>query len=426
MNKIPLLFVVFLFGGTVACTTGRMTESMRDFNAKSEFARSEKGANRAVARVSGKKATPRALTAFMSRLQAEGRDTRRHGVYVESLETGEPLATFNEDVGYNPASVVKLATTLAALERLGPNQKFHTDFLTPGEIDRGTGTLSGDLILFSGRDPAFLASDAKRVGDSFKRLGVQRVDGALVVVGNFNCNFKSDNQESAEIFLKHCGLEFRDPLRLEPDGSPRGRLRVSVESDSLLHIVQYLNAHSVNSIADLLAAHVGGTEDVKRILVGKVGLQPDAVRISRGSGLEVNRMTPRDTVRVLRALFARLKQYNLDPQAVMAIAGVDSGTLARRFTEKEFAGSIIAKTGTLYTTDTGVAALAGVMHTKDRGDLLFAIYNGAEYRRIKHLRDGQDEFLKELMNEFGGPAPSREHSITHNFDRLTSRIVSAE
>src|SRR5262249_55179211 len=187
-----------------------------------------------------------------------------------------------------------------------------------------------------------------------------------------------------------------------------------------------LNGHSVNSIADLLAAHIGGTEDIKRILVDRAGLAPETVRISRGSGLEVNRMTPRDTVKVLRALFGRLKKYNLDPQAVMAIAGVDSGTLARRFTEKEFAGSIIAKTGTLYTTDTGVAALAGVMHTRDRGDLLFAIYDGAEYRRITHLRDAQDDFLKELMNEFGGPAPSREHSITHNHDRLLSRIVFAE
>jgi len=140
----------------------------------------------------------------------------------------------------------------------------------------------------------------------------------------------------------------------------------------------------------------------------------------------VNRMTPRDTVKVLRTLFDRLRQYNLDPQAVMSIAGVDAGTMARRFNEKEYAGSIIAKTGTLYTTDTGVAALAGVIHTRDRGDLLFALYNGAEYRRIKHLRNAQDDFLKDLMNEFGGPAPSRSRSITHNNDRLNSRIVFAE
>jgi D-alanyl-D-alanine carboxypeptidase/D-alanyl-D-alanine-endopeptidase (penicillin-binding protein 4) len=393
-----------------------------DFNQRNSFATS----NGAAAVRLGGGLSPRALTAFSARLQAEGRDWRRLGVYVESFETGEPVAAFNEDEAFNPASVVKLATTLAALERLGPNQTFHTDFLATGEIDPVAGELFGDLILFSGRDPAFRESDAKRVGEALRRLGIRRVGGGLVVAGVFNCDFKSSPAESAERFLKACGVEFRGPVRLEPNGVPRGRLLVSVESDSLLHIVQYLNAHSVNSIADLLAAHVGGPEDVKRILVSTAGLKPEAVRISRGSGLEVNRMTPRDTVRVLRTLFGRLRQYNLDPQAVMSIAGVDAGTLARRFTEKEYAGSVIAKTGTLYTTDTGVAALAGVMHTRDRGDLLFAIYNGAEYRRIQHLRNAQDDFLKELMNEFGGPAPSREHSITHNNDRLNSRIVFAE
>lgn len=420
MKKTPLFLMLLL---TSACSTA----AMRDLETRNQFAPGNKYSPAMSARFSRTTVPPPlALTAFMNRLQAEGRDTKRHGIYVESFDTGEPLATFNADVAFNPASVVKLATTLAALERLGPNQKFTTDFLTEGEILPATGDLNGDLLLYSGRDPAFLASDAKRVGDALGRLGIRRVNGSLVVIGDFNCNFKASGAAAAELFEKSSGLIFRDPIRMEPKGSPRGRLLMSVESDSLLHIVQYLNAHSVNSIAELLAVHVGGTEDVKRILVDRAGLSPESVRISRASGLEVNRLTPRDTVKVLRALFGRLHQYNLDPQSVMAIAGVDAGTLARRFTEKEYAGSIIAKTGTLNVTDTGVAALAGIMHTRDRGDLLFAIYNGAEYRRIKHLRDAQDDFLKELMNEFGGPAPSREHSITHNNDRLQSRIIFAE
>jgi D-alanyl-D-alanine carboxypeptidase/D-alanyl-D-alanine-endopeptidase (penicillin-binding protein 4) len=416
MKKASLL-LVFLFS---ACSLPASEVE------RNNFVSSDKVSGKATAGLRRNYVAPRALTAFTARLRDEGRDWRRHGIYIESMETGEPVAMMNEDVAFNPASVVKLATTLAALERLGPNHKFHTDFLATGEINRETGDLSGDLILLGGRNPAFTISDAQRVGESLRRLGIRRVSGGLLVIGNFSCNRKSSTSESAEVFLKSCGVEFQNPIRLEPEGLPRGRLLVSVESDSLLHILQYLNAHSVNSIAELLAAHVGGTEDVKRILVDRAGLAPETVRISRGSGLEVNRLTPRDTVKVLRALFGRLKQYNLDPQAVMAIGGVDAGTLARRFTEKEFAGSIIAKTGTLYTTDSGVAALAGVIHTRDRGDLLFAIYNGAEYRRIQYLRNAQDDFLKDLMNECGGPAPSREHSITHNYDRLNSRITFAE
>ncbi len=414
MKKLFPLLLAALFS---ACAQDK------DFIQRNELAPSNRSATASFKR---RGPSPRALNAFSARLRAEGRDLRRLGVYIESLETSEPVAAYNEDIAFNPASVVKLATTLAALERLGPNQIFHTDFLATGETDPATGELSGDLILFSGRDPAFRSSDAKRVGEALRRLGIRRVNGALVVIGVFNCDFKAKTDESASRFLKAAGIEFRSPVRFEPNGVPRGRVLVSVQSDSLLHIVQFLNAHSTNSIADLLAAHVGGPEDVKRVLISRAGLAPESVRISRGSGLEVNRMTPRDTVKVLRTLFDRLRQYNLDPQAVMSIAGVDAGTMARRFNEKEYAGSIIAKTGTLYTTDTGVAALAGVVHTRDRGDLLFALYNGAEYRRIQHLRNAQDDFLKDLMNEFGGPAPSRSHSITHNNDRLNSRIVFAE
>jgi hypothetical protein len=35
-------------------------------------------------------------------------------------------------------------------------------------------------------------------------------------------------------------------------------------------------------------------------------------------------------------------------------------------------------------------------------------------------------FLKNLMNELGGPAPDKERSLTSNGDRLQSRMILAE
>ena len=78
---------------------------------------------------------PRALGDFTKALTAAGRDPSKHGVYVETLDGGEPVAMMNEDTLFNPASVIKLATTLAALNRLGPNHRFHTDLLANGEIN---------------------------------------------------------------------------------------------------------------------------------------------------------------------------------------------------------------------------------------------------------------------------------------------------
>ena len=370
---------------------------------------------------------PRALNEFTKALTAQGRDSNKHGVYVETLNGGEPVAMMNEDSLFNPASVIKLATSLAALNKLGPNHRFHTDLLANGEIDEKAGELNGDLILFSGRDPSFSLSDARRAGESLRRFGVRRVNGSLVVIGDFNCNFNSRTDASAKIFADNSGIAFRDPIRYEDYSSqPRGRLLVTVESDTVLRITQYQNAHSVNSMAEMLASHIGGPQYVKNFLVEQAGLSPDAIKISTGSGLNVNRMSPRDTVRMLRAMVNWLEKYNLKPDAVMGLGGIDPGTMRSRFSEKGFAGSIIAKTGTLTTTDNGMANLAGVMHTRDRGPLLFAVYDNAESGAIKPLRKTQDEFLKNLMNELGGPAPNRERSLTSNGDRLQSRMILAE
>jgi D-alanyl-D-alanine carboxypeptidase/D-alanyl-D-alanine-endopeptidase (penicillin-binding protein 4) len=370
---------------------------------------------------------PRALGDFTNALTAAGRDWRKHGVYIETLDGGEPVAMMNEDTPFNPASVIKLATTLAALNMLGPNHRFHTDFLANGEIDVKAGELNGDLILFSGRDPSFSISSARRAGESLRNFGVRRVNGSLVVIGDFNCNNNSRTDVSASVFERNSGISFRDTIQYEEsDSQPRGRLLVTVESDTLLRIAQYQNAHSVNSMADTLAGHIGGPQYVKEFLVEHAGLSPDAIRISSGSGLDVNRMSPRDTVKMLRAMVNWLNKYGLKADALMGLGGIDPGTMRGRFAESGFAGSVIAKTGTLTSTDSGMAALAGVMRTRDRGTLLFAVYDNAEYRRVVPLRKVQDEFLKKLMNELGGPAPQKERSLTSNGDRLQSRMILAE
>jgi len=66
------------------------------------------------------------------------------------------------------------------------------------------------------------------------------------------------------------------------------------------------------------------------------------------------------------------------------------------------------------------------MRTRNRGTLLFAVYDNAESRRVVPLRKTQDEFLKNLINELGGPAPEKERSLTSNGDHLQSRVILAE
>jgi len=75
----------------------------------------------------------------------------RWGILAQDLQTGQNLCAYNADELFSPASVTKLFTAAAALDRLGPDYRFRTPLYRRGELD-GKGTLKGDLILIAGGD----------------------------------------------------------------------------------------------------------------------------------------------------------------------------------------------------------------------------------------------------------------------------------
>jgi len=103
---------------------------------------------------------------------------------------------------------------------------------------------------------------------------------------------------------------------------------------------------------------------------------------------------------LLRELTFWLNLNNLQPQDIMPVAGIDAGTLHSRFASLEYRGAVVAKTGTLPGTDGGVSTLAGIVYTRDRGPVLFAIFNTrgsvSAYRKL------QDGLLKDFISECGG------------------------
>jgi len=348
-----------------------------------------------------------AVTKFKQKLAAEGRDLKMHGVYVETLDSHEPIVAYNESALFNPASVMKIVTSIAALDKLGANYRFRTEFYASGEVNAKTGDLAGDLIVVSGSDPAFSIKDANNAGAALRKLGVQRVTGNLIVSGYFTCNENTQTDISAGVLRRNLGLTIRGTTELANYRADEitGRKLLTVESKPLLHLLQEQNARSVNSMADAVGEFMGGAAAVKKFLIERVGLKEEEVYISRASGLEVNRLTAWGTAKMLRGVFDWLHSNGYKPEDLMPIAGIDPSTVGGRFTEPEFAGSVIAKTGTLHETDNGAANLAGIAYTKAKGAVLFVIYDMAEGRNVIHLRGVQDEFLKNLMNELGGPLP---------------------
>ena len=89
------------------------------------------------------------------------------------------LLRINLDTPRNPASVIKLLTTLAALELLDPGHQWQTAYLADGVIEDGV--LRGDLIFKGGGDP-FLTVE-KMLGDvlALRQRGLETVAGQLVI-----------------------------------------------------------------------------------------------------------------------------------------------------------------------------------------------------------------------------------------------------
>ncbi|MEO0002545.1 MAG: D-alanyl-D-alanine carboxypeptidase/D-alanyl-D-alanine-endopeptidase, partial [Pseudomonadota bacterium] len=71
-------------------------------------------------------------------------------VVLETRPDSAPLLAWRADAPVNPASTLKLVTTYAALDRLGPDFRWQTRVYSDGTVRDGT--LHGDLYLQGGGD----------------------------------------------------------------------------------------------------------------------------------------------------------------------------------------------------------------------------------------------------------------------------------
>ena len=94
--------------------------------------------------------------------------------------TGSGAQTLvNADVSVNPASTMKLITTYAALELLGPTHQWRTEFYGDGPLKNGV--LHGNLYLKGGGDPKLNMEKLWLMMRDLRANGVQQISGDLVL-----------------------------------------------------------------------------------------------------------------------------------------------------------------------------------------------------------------------------------------------------
>jgi serine-type D-Ala-D-Ala carboxypeptidase/endopeptidase (penicillin-binding protein 4) len=347
-----------------------------------------------------------ALMRSLARLERRRYRPQNQGVLVETLDGSKVLAEFNADAAFNPASVMKLGTSLMALAHLGPNHRFLTNVYADSELDTQRKTLPGNLYALSDGNPMFVRKDALALARSLVRRGMHRVEGDLVVAGPFCLDERFTTEKSAQQLRRaftRIGITIKGKLRLESRSAfdiTAKVLYLSHTSERLRDILWEQNAHSVNEIADRLGDLMGGPLALQQFLIENAGIEPREIYVDRASGLEYNRMTARAGVKLLRQLHYWLEAREMKLQDIMPVAGLDDGTLYGRFRDPDFRGGVLGKTGTNPSKDGGVSTLAGMMHTRDHGMVLYAIFN--THGSVKAYRRWQDNFLKDLIEECGG------------------------
>jgi serine-type D-Ala-D-Ala carboxypeptidase/endopeptidase (penicillin-binding protein 4) len=98
---------------------------------------------------------------------------------VVDVESGRIVASQNGDTPRSPASTIKLITTFAALDVLGPAYIWQTQALLRGEL-RG-GVLNGDLVLKGGGDPYLTLERWWSFVQMLRAKGLKTIRGDIVV-----------------------------------------------------------------------------------------------------------------------------------------------------------------------------------------------------------------------------------------------------
>lgn len=352
------------------------------------------------------------------------------GVLAETVE-GSTIAAQSADGKFNPASAVKLATALAALQAFGPDHRFMTGLWSAGSIDKSTGTLNGDLVV-SGRDPSFHYEHAVMLARQLNELGIRHVTGNLIVAPGFTMNFAWSAQRSGEDLLEtldaarrpaaatHAWLDERtivgDNMSLSTVPSvvisgqvqvgsapPGAAALITHKSSRLVDVLKALLCYSNNFMAERIGEMVGGPNGVSSAVMTRLNISADEVSLSSTSGLGINRVTPRAMMKILRGLRDELAKNKLTLSDILPVAGIDPGTLEDRYTDPFERGSVIAKTGTLVRTDGGASALVGQMKTRSGRIVLFVIMN--QRGNVVRFRQNQDQIVASIQNSLGGPAP---------------------
>ncbi|MCL2297013.1 MAG: D-alanyl-D-alanine carboxypeptidase/D-alanyl-D-alanine-endopeptidase [Proteobacteria bacterium] len=117
--------------------------------------------------------------AWKAALQQVGVPESAVAVAVQEVGAAKPLLVHRADVLMNPASVIKLVTTTAALDLLGSDYRWKTEAYLDGTLTNGV--LHGNLVLKGYGDPKITIEQWQAFMQRLRQAGLTQVTGDLIV-----------------------------------------------------------------------------------------------------------------------------------------------------------------------------------------------------------------------------------------------------
>ena len=192
-------------------------------------------------------------------------------VYVESLDTGAVVLSWNDAVPRNPASVEKMLTTLVALDTLKPAYTWKTDVHLLGTVTDGV--LDGDLLLKGYGDPYLVTERFWQLLRQIRQLGISTINGDLLIddshfdVGDYDpAAFDREPLRAYNVAPNAMLTNFKVVrYNFEPDvESSRVQVKVDPSLDNLL-IVNQLRVANGSCRGYQRGITITPNEDVSRI-----------------------------------------------------------------------------------------------------------------------------------------------------------------
>jgi D-alanyl-D-alanine carboxypeptidase/D-alanyl-D-alanine-endopeptidase (penicillin-binding protein 4) len=112
-------------------------------------------------------------------LERAGLPRQALGVVVRELGARQSLLELQAEQEFAPASLMKLVTTAAALDLLGPAYTWRTQVLTTGALHGDV--LEGDLVLRGGGDPRLTIEHLWLMLRQLRQRGVREIRGKLLL-----------------------------------------------------------------------------------------------------------------------------------------------------------------------------------------------------------------------------------------------------